>query len=517
MDWGLRKCLGNGEEKKCRFQWNVQDFELSIDEKIKSPEFSTPLLPGVCWYLEILLVSPEKLEELKISLHRAPGLDSKMVVVNIQFDVSCSDTETTKTIIGTEFDRMHRFHDESNSVTVRIDRELNNYWLKINCVLNPSYLLHNTSFHFFVDRWLSANILYLLKSGLFYDTILCAGSERFSKEFKVHQAILHARAPALLKVETSDFRQAVKKIRIPYISADVIEELLQYAYSGKARTYLSRINIYESAAKLFNLTDLKKQLSWRDFPKTDTDWSYHPESFLWTLKDFFSHQNGSRNFSLNKEIYHPSERTPVTISCRSEFVEVNKECLVLESEFTSLSFLLPAIKLSCSCRVICNDPEKEQEFSVKFEHLLTPTVTRRKKTLFPSYLLFLKKHEFFLFDGNTLEIAFDVRISKGIIYWSKIRRENTQSLEFSKCSGCDKLSSDLMKLYLSPECSDVKIICENGKQFPAHKAILVARHQSFRKVLEENRDLSTITTRYKEDALLKLLTFLYSGAYSDYW
>ncbi|GFY79567.1 hypothetical protein TNIN_99441 [Trichonephila inaurata madagascariensis] len=509
MDWGSRKCSGIGQGKKCSFQWNVQDFELSIDERIESPKFSTPLLPDAYWYLEILLVSPEKLKELKISLHRVSGLDSKMVVVNIQFDVSCSGIETTKTIIGTEFDWMNRFHDESNSVTVRFDRKLNNYWLKINCVLIPSYFLRNTLFHLGVDRRLSANILYLLKSGLFYDTVLCAGSEGFSREFKVHQAILHARAPALLKVETSDFRRAIKKIRIPYISADVIEEVLHYAYSGKARTYLSRINIYESAANIFNLTDLRNQLSWRDFPKADTCWVHHLESFLWTLKDFFWNQNGSRNFSLKKEIYYLSERATITISCRSEFVEVNGERLVLESEFTSSSILHQSIKLSYYCRLRCNDPEKEQKFSVKFEHLLTSSVTRRKKTLFQSNRLFPKRHELVL-GGNTLEIDFDVRLSKGKIY-SKTRHENTQRLKFSECPSCDRMSSDLMKLYLSPECSDVKITCKNGKQFSAHKAILAARHQTFRKDLEENRDLLTITTKYEENELLKLLFSLYSA------
>ncbi|GFQ65762.1 hypothetical protein TNCT_106521 [Trichonephila clavata] len=515
MERDLRMCLGCGEDKKCNFEWSVQDLELSTDERIKSPNFSTPLLPGVVWYLEILLLSPGKLKELKIALHRVPGMDSKMVIVNIQFDVSCGDTETTKTIIGTEFGWMDRFLDESNSVTVSFHRKLSDNWLKINCVFNPN-LRFNNSYHISVDRRLSVDLLHLLKSGLLYDTILCAGSEEFSREFKVHEAVLHARAPALLKVETSDFTQAVNKIRIPYISADVIEEVLQYAYSGRARTYLSRVNIYESAAKVFNLTDLGNQLAWRDFPKADTIIVYYKKSFLWTLKDFFCDRNGFRNFSLNKEMYLPNQHRPIIISCRSEYVDGFSECLVFESEFTLFSYFLPAILLSCSCRLFCNDPEKEREFSVKFEHLLTPKVTRRKKTLFLSSRLFAKKHEFVVFDGNTLKIAFDVRFSREAKN-SEISRENTQHLEFSNCPGCDRLSSDLMeRLYLSQECSDLMISCKNGKQFPAHKAILAARHKPFRKLLEENKCLRILKTRYTEHALLELLTFFYSGAFSDY-
>ncbi|GFQ98776.1 hypothetical protein TNCT_447031 [Trichonephila clavata] len=511
MEWGWRRCLGYGEEKKCHFQWNLESFEVCVDERIESPKFSTPLLPGVVWYLEILLVSSEELKELKIFLHRAPGLNLKRVVVNIQFDVSCSGTETTKTIIGTGFDWTSHFHDESNSVTVIFDRKLKDNWLSINCVFNPSNVQLNGRFHFLVDRRLSVDLLYLLKSGLFYDTILCAGSEGFSRDFKVHKAVLHARAPALLNVETSDFTHSIGRIRISYISADVIEEVLNYAYSGRARTYLSRINIYESAAQVFNLPDLKRQLAWRDFPKADTHWEIYPRWLLWTLKGFFSDQNRPRNFSLNKEMYLPFECGPVTISCRIEYVEGRREGLVFESEFTSFSSSVQAIILSCFCQLICNDPKKEQENSIKFEHFLTPNITRRKKVLFLSWHLLSKKHNFAVLDENSLKIAFTIRLSRGTIKSSEICHENTQHLDFSKCPDCDRLSSDLTKLYLAPKYADFMIACENGKEFHAHKAILAARHQPFRKLLEENKCLHTLKTKYKEHTLLKLLAFLYTG------
>ncbi|GFY24669.1 hypothetical protein TNCV_1017151 [Trichonephila clavipes] len=515
MEGDLRKCLGNGKDKKCHFQRDLLNFDLCIDERIESPKFSTPLLPGVVWYLEIQLVSPKELKEFKVSLHRAPRPYSARVLVNIQFDVSCSGIETTKTITETGFDCMDRFHDESNSVTVSFDRKLHDNWLKINCVFNPSFLRLNDSFHSLVDRRLSLDLLYLLKSGLFYDTILSAGSGDFSREFKVHQAVLHARAPELLNVETLDFTHTVGRIRIPYISADVIEEVLHYAYSGQARTNLSRINIYESAAQVFNLTDLKKQLAWRDFPKADTYWVFYLKRFLWILKDFFRDQNGSRNFSLNEEMHFPNRRGTVTISCRNEYVERKGECLVFESKFTSPCFCIESIILSCSYRLICKDPEKEHGNSVKFEHFLTPNVTRRRNMLFLSRQLFAKKHNIVVFGGNTLEIAFKVRLSRGTKETSEIRHENTQHLNFYTCPGCDHLSSDLKKLFLSPQHSDLLIACESGKLFHAHKAILAARHPPFRKLLEENKNSCILDTRYKEHTLLKLLTFLYTGTSLD--
>lgn len=509
----LDMCLGNAGGRKCNFQWSLSNVELSMEESVDSPSFSTPILPDVFWYLRIFFKYPGDLTQFIISLHRYPGRGPKTVFVDIEFNILCHRTETKASIIGTRFDRNSHFYNKSNTAKVDFQRNLEDCSsLVINCILCPSFAISmwlNRKFHSSKDKKLSVHLLFLLKSSLFYDMILCAGSEGFSREFKVHRAVLYARAPSLLDFETSDRIKAIGIIRIPFVSADVMKEVLHYVYSGQALTYSTGVSLCESAAILLKMTDLQKQLSWRDFPQSSTVWEYSSQSFLWELNEFFRRRKRIRDFSQNKIFRHPQVRDPIIITCKS-LQHGDVEHLVFESRLIATYSTFQSIILSCTCRLICNSPLKEQELPVTFEHLLTHIDDYCVKILFRSSELFSKKHKL-VSHRNTLKIEFNLRISDGTKNSSDVSRQNIQQLNWSQCPRCDKLSSDLSKLFLSPDFSDITITCKNGKQFPAHKAILAARDLEFRTLLEENEDMLILRTNYTEHALRKLLVFLYLG------
>ncbi|GFS42732.1 hypothetical protein NPIL_468411 [Nephila pilipes] len=368
-------------------------------------------------------------------------------------------------------------------------------------------------FYSSVDQKFSNNLLFLLKSGLFYDAILCAGSEGFSREFKVHQAILHVRAPLLLKAVTMDLIQNVNKIKIPFVSANAMEEILYYVYSGQARTTLSNINIYESAACLFGLLNLQRQLSWRDFLTAITEYEYYSYSFQWELEAFFEEQNKLETFSLNKRFNGNNEIGTIAISCTSRS-ERNEVWLIFESRFDSFSSTIKIILLSCTCKLLYNDDfkRKRTDHPLEFEHTFFPSVTRNENVLFSrSYLLNRKRG--LVFPRNTLKIMFDLRVGTKLKHY-KIYHVNNKQLELSECHSCHQLNNDVSQLYLCPTYSDVTFMCRNGMTFPAHKAILAARHQPFQKMLEENEGVSIFRTTESEKRVRKFFKFLYSGKIS---